>query len=340
MQATASDASEAYASIQECSDWLRAKGISQWDPVYPRQRFDRDVAAGEVWVWRSPAGIDATVTLSSVRPDYYPRYLWKDAERACYVCRFAIARRLKGAQLGVRLLGELERDARVAGIATLRLDVSAAYPFLTAYYVERGFEVIDRADIMGVAAVFLQKTLVSCATPRARRIVVKGGSGAGKSTMGLALSRHLGVPYVELDALHHGPSWTAASASELQASVLNALDDDSGWVVDGNYESKLGTLVLDRAELIVWLDLPLRTKLQRLVRRTAGRWLSKQELWNGNRETFKDAFWGPEALFPWAIRSHFRHRGRWPGELDGRTVVRLSTAREADVWLADFCRRS
>jgi len=173
-----------------------------------------------------------------------------------------------------------------------------------------------------------------------RRIVVKGGSGAGKSTMALVMSRHLGLPLVELDALHHGPNWTEASATELQERVLIALDDERGWVVDGNYENKIGALVLDRAELIVWLDLPLRTKFPRLVRRTVSRWLRREELWNGNRETLKDTLWGREALLPWAVRSHFRQRGQWPRELVGRTVVRLSTARDADAWLREFCARS
>jgi adenylate kinase family enzyme len=67
-----------------------------------------------------------------------------------------------------------------------------------------------------------------------RRILVKGACGAGKSTLGRQLAERLGVPRVELDALHHGPHWTAASATELEGRVLAILDDDLGWVVDGN----------------------------------------------------------------------------------------------------------
>jgi adenylate kinase family enzyme len=176
-------------------------------------------------------------------------------------------------------------------------------------------------------------------TAMVRRILVKGASGAGKSTLALALARHLDVPHVELDALHHGPGWTAASPAELQARVQATLDDQRGWVADGNYDSKLGTLVLDRAELVVWLDLPLTTKLARLARRTARRWLRKEALWNGNRETLKGAFWGKEALFAWAVRTHFRHRRRWPRALAGRPLVRLRTAGEVDAWLSRFCAR-
>ncbi len=168
------------------------------------------------------------------------------------------------------------------------------------------------------------------------RILVIGGSGAGKSTLGRVLGQRLGVPYVELDALHHGPNWQAATAEQLSARVHGAIDGAAGWVVDGNYVSKLGTLLVDRAELIVWLDVPLSTKLRRLTRRTALRWFRNEELWNGNRETLKDAFWGSEALFPWAIRSHFRQRRQLPGQLAGRPFVRLRSAREVDMWLAEF----
>ena len=171
----------------------------------------------------------------------------------------------------------------------------------------------------------------------ARRILIRGGSGAGKSTLGAELARRLDLPLVELDALHHGPNWTAASAAELTARVQALLDDERGWVVDGNYDDKLGSLLLERAELIVWLDLALGLKLLRLARRTARRWVRQEELWNGNRESMKDAFWGVDALFPWAVRSHFRYRRVWPARFAGRPLVRLRTPGEVASWLADHC---
>src|SRR5689334_18326894 len=133
------------------------------------------------------------------------------------------------------------------------------------------------------------------------RVLVKGGSGSGKTTLARALSQRLGVPHVELDALHHGAHWQPASAEQLRRSLLAALDDTSGWVVDGNYDSKLGSLLLDRAELIVWLDLPLSTKLRRVLGRTLRRWWLQEELWNGNRENLRTALWGREALLPWTV---------------------------------------
>lgn len=164
-----------------------------------------------------------------------------------------------------------------------------------------------------------------------RRIVVKGASGGGKSTLARLLADRLALPYIELDALHHGPNWTPVP--EFRQIVAASLDDDRGWVVDGNYDSKLHGLVVDRADLIVWLDLPLRTHLSRLAQRTASRWIRREVLWNGNRESFRSAFWGSDSLFVWAVRTHFRHRRKWPSELDSRRTVRLRSESEVAAWL-------
>lgn len=167
-------------------------------------------------------------------------------------------------------------------------------------------------------------------------VLVKGASGSGKSTLAQQLSQRLHIPYVELDALHHGPNWTPASAQSLRARLADRLDDSRGWVVDGNYDSKLGALLLDRAQLIVWLDLPLPLKLARLARRSAARWWRQESLWNGNRETLRGLFWGREALFPWAVRTHFDQRENWPHMLSAGKTMRLTTAHAVERWLATF----
>ena len=78
-----------------------------------------------------------------------------------------------------------------------------------------------------------------------------GGSCVGKTTVSRRLAATLGVPHFELDALHHDAGWQEAPAEVLQARVRAALDAaPEGWVVDGNYGSKLGSLVLERADTV------------------------------------------------------------------------------------------
>jgi adenylate kinase family enzyme len=167
------------------------------------------------------------------------------------------------------------------------------------------------------------------------RVNVKGISGSGKSTFSRELAERLGVPYLEIDEIHHGPNWTEAGAEELQARVrefmARALD---GWVIDGNYESKLGDLVLGAADKIVWLDPPLRVALRRLWRRTLQRIRDQVELWSGNRETWRGGFWGRDSLFVWTLRSWFRHRRQWPRKFgDDPRLVRLRSVDETRRWL-------
>jgi len=172
------------------------------------------------------------------------------------------------------------------------------------------------------------------------RVNVKGTSGSGKTTFAAELARRLDVPYVELDALHHGPNWSEPTDAEFQARVREAMAGaPDGWVIDGNYETKLGGLVLDAADTIVWLDLPLRFKLRRLWRRTTRRIRERIELWSGNRESWRGALWGRESLFAWTLRTHFRHRLRWPRQFAGDPrLVRLRSAGDAKRWLDEQSR--
>ena len=166
-----------------------------------------------------------------------------------------------------------------------------------------------------------------------RVAIIGSASGNGKTTLGRELARRLGVPFHEIDALNHGPAWTEASPEALRSRVEPLVAGDR-WVIDGVYRGKLGDLVLAAADTIVWLDLPVRIWLPRLVRRTARRILRREELWNGNRETFRGALWSRDALIPFALRSHFRRRREYPVKLARFDVVRLQSPREVERWLA------
>src|SRR5689334_7905433 len=101
-----------------------------------------------------------------------------------------------------------------------------------------------------------------------RRVaMVASASGNGKTTVGKLLADRLGVPFLELDALVHGPGWVETSDEELRR-LVEPVVAQYGWVIDGTYDRKLDSLVLDAADTVVLLDLPLWIVLPRLFRRT------------------------------------------------------------------------
>jgi hypothetical protein len=167
-----------------------------------------------------------------------------------------------------------------------------------------------------------------------RRIaIVSTASGCGKTTLGRALADKLGCPFVELDALVHGPGWVETPDEVLRTKVAALIAHDS-WVVDGNYRQKLGDLVLARADLVVWLDLPIYVWFLRLVRRTVSRAVRQEVLWNGNRESLKDAIGGKDSLFGFALRTYRERRAAWPRLLAPFPHVQLTSRREVERFLA------
>ena len=163
--------------------------------------------------------------------------------------------------------------------------------------------------------------------------VTASASGSGKTTTGRELARRLDVQFVELDALVHGPNWTETPDDELRRLLEPVLASD-GWVIDGGYRNKIGDLVLGQADVVVWIDLPIRVWLPRLSRRTVRRLRGHEEIWNGNRETLHGAVWGRDALIPYALRAHRRRRRIYPVELARYPVVQLRTQAEVDRFLS------
>ena len=174
---------------------------------------------------------------------------------------------------------------------------------------------------------------VSESAPVKRVAVISSASGCGKTTLGRELARRLEVPFVELDAIHHRAGWNELPADEFRA-VLGPLVTRDAWVIDGGYRGKIGDLVLERADIVVWLDLPRRVWLPRLLRRTVRRIVRREELWNGNRDSLKGAVWGRDALIPFALRTFPSRRRRYPVELARYPVVRLRSPADVRCFLA------
>jgi GNAT superfamily N-acetyltransferase len=160
-QVLPSELSDVYGLLQEASAWLRAQGSTQWNLVYPLERFTREVEAGHVWCWKVAAEPLATVTLLPSRPEYYQPGIWEDGIPAWYVCRFTVKRTRAGRRIGERLLRQLELDAAASGLRALRLDVIAANPFLERYYLARGFEACGTVEIKGERSVLLERRVAA-----------------------------------------------------------------------------------------------------------------------------------------------------------------------------------
>jgi adenylate kinase family enzyme len=140
---------------------------------------------------------------------------------------------------------------------------------------------------------------------------VVGTSGSGKSTLARQLAAILGVPHLELDGIHHQPNWTPLPTEKFREVVGAAVEQDD-WVIDGNYSS-VSPIVWARADTVIWLDLPRRTVMRQITWRTLNRVIRREELWNGNRERWRNFFsWNPEqSVISWAWHKYAANRDRY-----------------------------
>jgi adenylate kinase family enzyme len=171
-----------------------------------------------------------------------------------------------------------------------------------------------------------------------RRVSVVGTSGSGKSTLAAELARALGASWLELDSVYHQPGWKPLPDEEFRSRVAAVVQGES-WVIDGNY-SVARELVWARADTVVWLDLPKRTVMRRIVWRTLCRVARRAELWNGNRERWRNLFtWDQqESVISWAWHKHRPNRERFAAAMadpanSHLTFVRLTSPAEVRRFL-------
>ena len=174
-----------------------------------------------------------------------------------------------------------------------------------------------------------------------QRISVVGNAGSGKTRLASRLADLLGIPHIELDAIHHLANWEPIDPDRFLGTVGELAATDR-WVIDGNYR----TVVVDgpvwqRADTVVWLDLPRRTVMRQVTTRSLRRLLLREELWNGNREPLRGVLaWDPQAsIIRWAWTQHGKYVRRYGAAMASPrlahiTFVRLRSRDEAAAWLA------
>lgn len=168
-----------------------------------------------------------------------------------------------------------------------------------------------------------------------------GISGSGKTTFARALATRVSSQFVELDAIHHLKGWQAIDPDVLRER-LDEITATDAWVIDGNYRQvTMDGPVWERADTVVWLDLPRRAVMRQVIARTASRQITRRRLWNGNREPVL-GFLRPrpeDNIILWAWTHYATIVERYESAmLDERfrhlRFVRLRSRTEAADWLA------
>ena len=173
-------------------------------------------------------------------------------------------------------------------------------------------------------------------SPRPRRVVVAGLSGSGKTSLAARLADVLGIPHVELDSLHHGPGWVPRPSF---LDDVRELASGEAWVTEWQYAAAR-PLLAERADLLVWLDLPFRVSLTRVVRRTLRRRIRREVLYNGNVEPPLHTFFTDrEHVVRYMVTTRHKYATLVPEALTahpGLVCVHLKDSAGVAAWVASL----
>lgn len=161
-----------------------------------------------------------------------------------------------------------------------------------------------------------------------KKIIVVGTSGSGKTTLARTISDIIGAEHLELDSIYNQSNWTPIGTDKFLIAV-NKFTEKEAWVICGNYFSRLGIDFWKKADIVIWLDYPFHVVLRRVLLRSLKRGLSRQVLWNGNRESLRKNFLTRESVVLHMIKTWKKQNERYSpifskNRLGNTKLVRIS----------------
>lgn len=166
-----------------------------------------------------------------------------------------------------------------------------------------------------------------------KRVMIVGGAGSGKSTLARILGPRLGLPVFHMDQIHWQENWVERPQAD-KIPMAKAVEDQDAWVFEGGMSVTYGSR-MQRADMIIWLDLPVGLRLWRVTKRLF-RYLGKArpDLPKGCVERLHPAtlefYW-----FIWTSRNSSRDKiaELVTGAPEGQKVVHLRSRHAVKAWL-------
>ncbi|MEX0310169.1 MAG: AAA family ATPase, partial [Tateyamaria sp.] len=141
------------------------------------------------------------------------------------------------------------------------------------------------------------------------------------------------LPVIHIDHIHWKSGWVERDPDEKTQMTLDVIQDPQ-WIFEGGH-SKTYAQRLDRADTLIWLDMPLGLRLRRVLWRTAryfGR--TRPDLPQGCPEQFSAEF----LSFIWRTRHTSRARMRDLFESAGadKATYHFTRPHEVNTFLSDL----
>ena len=110
---------------------------------------------------------------------------------------------------------------------------------------------------------------------QSHRIAIIGNCGSGKTALSKQLNTFFELPVYHLDDLFWETDWTPTESTVWKHKMDTLVSKDK-WIIDGTFEDTL-SLRLARADLVIFLDIPLWRCLWRVIVRDIKRYSGQRK---------------------------------------------------------------
>ncbi len=164
-----------------------------------------------------------------------------------------------------------------------------------------------------------------------KRVMIVGAPGSGKSTLARRLGARVGLPVVHIDRIHWKAGWVERPLDE-RLLLIRAAEVTEVWIIEGGLSATWHERAA-RADVFVWLDIPIGIRLWRILRRSwVHRGRTRPDLPEGCPETFGKQ---TVAFIGYIVTSRARTRermSRFHAQFDG-PAFRLRTTEDVSAFL-------
>lgn len=169
-----------------------------------------------------------------------------------------------------------------------------------------------------------------------KRIMICGQAGSGKSTLARRLGTRTGLPVQHMDHIHWQSGWIERKQEE-KIELISAVEAQDRWIIEGGMSARY-VQRLERADMLVWLDLPVGLRMWRVLRRSwQYRGRTRPDLPDGCPERF-NRHMVSFLIWIWKHRhiSQIKIVQAIAGDDTETPLHHLRTPQEVDAFLEDF----
>jgi len=166
------------------------------------------------------------------------------------------------------------------------------------------------------------------------KILIIGIVASGKTTLAKSLEEKLNVKHYEIDSIVHDDLNNKKRTPHEQKQIIEEIDKQQDWIIEGTLRKNLEYL-LDMADQIIYLDIPLQTRKRRILIRFIKQKLGIEEC------NYKPTFKMMIQMYKWT-NDYEKNREERENKINKyfHKLIKITNSKEMEEYIKNECSKT